>query len=181
MFFEKGQRGGEFPESSFCFTLDTVPVYEFEIFLIGNGKQFEILVIWWLDCSIRARPHHNSVLRVLPRLVVQSLSHVQLFVTPWTVAHQALLSMGFQARVLEWVAISFSRGSSWPGIKPASPALEADSLPLTHQGSPVIPAGCPLNQDGHCIPRRCVGFGVHNHRQAPVSPPTHRSLEEIGV
>ena len=114
MFSEKGQRGGEFPESSFCFTLDTVPVYEFEIFLIGNVKQLEILGIWWLDCSIRARPHHNSGLPVLPRLVVQSLSHVQLFVTPWTVAHQALLSMGFQARVLEWVAISFSRGSSWP-------------------------------------------------------------------
>ena len=31
------------------------------------------------------------------------------FATPWTVAHQASLSMGFfQARILEWVAISFS-------------------------------------------------------------------------
>ena len=29
----------------------------------------------------------------------------------------------FQARILEWVAISFSRGSSYPGIKPKSPAL----------------------------------------------------------
>ena len=37
------------------------------------------------------------------------LSHVQLFATLWTVAHQAPLSMGFfQASVLEWVAISFS-------------------------------------------------------------------------
>ena len=36
------------------------------------------------------------------------LSPVQLFVTPWAVAHQAALSMGFfQARILEWVAISF--------------------------------------------------------------------------
>ena len=36
-------------------------------------------------------------------------------VTPWTVAHQAPLSMGFfQARILEWIAISFSRGSSRP-------------------------------------------------------------------
>jgi len=33
--------------------------------------------------------------------------------TPWTVTCQAPLSMGFfQARILEWVAISFSRGSS---------------------------------------------------------------------
>ena len=36
-------------------------------------------------------------------------------VTPWTVAHQAPLSMGFpQARILEWVAISYSGESSWP-------------------------------------------------------------------
>ena len=35
-----------------------------------------------------------------------SLSHVLLFETPWTVAHQAPLSMGIlQARTLEWVAI----------------------------------------------------------------------------
>ena len=35
----------------------------------------------------------------------------------------------FQARVLKWVAISFSRGSSQRGIKPWSPALQADTLP----------------------------------------------------
>ena len=34
----------------------------------------------------------------------------------------------FQARKVEWVAISFSRGSSPPGIKPSSPAMQADSL-----------------------------------------------------
>ena len=42
-----------------------------------------------------------------------SLSHVRLFATLWTVAHQALLSMGIlQARILEWVAMPSSRGSS---------------------------------------------------------------------
>ena len=34
----------------------------------------------------------------------------------------------FQARILEWVAIFFSRGSSDPGIKPRSPVLQADAL-----------------------------------------------------
>ena len=34
----------------------------------------------------------------------------------------------FQARVLEWVAISFSRGLPDPGIEPRSPALQADTL-----------------------------------------------------
>ena len=38
----------------------------------------------------------------------------------------------FQARILEWVAISFSRGSSRPG----SPALRADSLPSEPPGKP---------------------------------------------
>ena len=45
----------------------------------------------------------------------KSLSHVHFFVTPWTVARQAPLSVGMpQARILEWVAVSFSRGSSRP-------------------------------------------------------------------
>ena len=34
-----------------------------------------------------------------------------------------------QARILEWVAISFSRGNlSNPGFEPGSPALQADDL-----------------------------------------------------
>ena len=47
--------------------------------------------------------------------VCSSLSCVWLFVTPWTVALQGPLSKGvFQERLLEWVTIPFSRGSSWP-------------------------------------------------------------------
>ena len=39
---------------------------------------------------------------------------VQLFVTPWTVACQAPLSMGIlQARILEWVAMPSSRRAPW--------------------------------------------------------------------
>ena len=42
-----------------------------------------------------------------------SLRCRRLFVTPWTVAHQASLSMGIlQARTLEWVTMPSSRGSS---------------------------------------------------------------------
>ena len=47
---------------------------------------------------------------------VQLLSHVRLFAAPWTVAHQAPLSMGIlQARILEWVAMPSSRGFSQSG------------------------------------------------------------------
>ena len=46
--------------------------------------------------------------------------------TPWTVARQAPLSLGIlQAKILEWVAMLSSRGSSHPGIKPASLASAA--------------------------------------------------------
>ena len=45
--------------------------------------------------------------------MLNRFSHVQPFVTPWTVARQAPLSMGIlQARILEWVAMPSSRGSS---------------------------------------------------------------------
>ena len=51
----------------------------------------------------------------LERESVSHFGHVRLFVTTWTVARQAPLSMGFfQARILGWVAISFSRGSFRP-------------------------------------------------------------------
>ena len=38
----------------------------------------------------------------------------------------------FQARILKWVAISFSRGSSRPRGQLVSSAWQADSLPLNH-------------------------------------------------
>ena len=56
------------------------------------------------------------------------LSCVRLFATPWTVAHQASVHGIFQARILEWVAISFSRDVPNPGIEPGSPTLQADTL-----------------------------------------------------
>ena len=48
------------------------------------------------------------------RLPAQSLSHVQPFVTPWTVAFPPGSSVHgiFQVRILKWVSISYSRGSS---------------------------------------------------------------------
>ena len=41
-------------------------------------------------------------------------SHVRLFATPWTVARQAPLSLGFSTSILEGVAMPSSRGSSRP-------------------------------------------------------------------
>ena len=41
----------------------------------------------------------------------------------------------FQSRILDWVAISFSRGSCWHRDQPTSSAWQADSLPLSHLGN----------------------------------------------
>ena len=70
-----------------------------------------------------------------------SLSHVRLSATLWTAAHQAPLYMGFQ-RQEYWSGLPFPppRGLLDSGnepMSPVSPALQADSLPLSHQGSPV--------------------------------------------
>ena len=43
-----------------------------------------------------------------------------------------------QARILDWLAIPFSRDLPDPGIKPRSPALQADSLPSELLGKPLI-------------------------------------------
>ena len=64
------------------------------------------------------------------------LSRVQLFVTPWTVARQAPLSMGFP-RQEYWNGLPFPPPGDLPdpGIETVSPALQADSLSLRYQGS----------------------------------------------
>ena len=60
----------------------------------------------------------------MPLVVVQSLSHVQLFVTLWTVALQIPLSMGFPKQEY-WGRLLFPPPGDFlnPGIKPISPAL----------------------------------------------------------
>ena len=55
---------------------------------------------------------------------MELLSHVQLFVTPWTVAYQAPLSMEF-SRQENWSGVPFPSPGDLPdpGTKPRSPAL----------------------------------------------------------
>ena len=57
--------------------------------------------------------------------------------TPWTVAHQAPLSMGF-SRQEYWSGLPFPSPGDLPkpGIKPRSPALQADALTSEPPGKP---------------------------------------------
>ena len=71
-------------------------------------------------------------------LCAQLLSHVRLFVTPWSVAWQAPLSVGFSSKNTRQGCHTLLQGIFTTQIEPmssASPALQADSLPPSHQGS----------------------------------------------
>ena len=94
----------------------------------------------------------------------QLLSCVQLSVTPWTIAHQAPLSMGFSGQEY-WSELSFPPPGDLPdpGIEPtslASPALHLMSVYLaTHSsvlawripgtGEPGGPPSMGLHRVGH--------------------------------
>ena len=69
----------------------------------------------------------------------QMLRCIQLFVTPWTVACQSFLSMGFSGQEY-WSGLPFPSPGALPdpGIEPVSSAWQVDSLPLCHLGSPVL-------------------------------------------
>ena len=63
------------------------------------------------------------------KVKVKSLSRVQLFATPWTIARQAPPSMEF-SRQEYWSGLPFPSPGDLPdsGIEPGSPALQADAL-----------------------------------------------------
>ena len=80
-----------------------------------NKTNYSFLQNLFLQCFLSYRLAHACLL--------SCFNHVWLYVTPWTIAHQALLSMRIlQASILEWVA----KGCDPPIVKPASltyPAL----------------------------------------------------------
>ena len=70
-------------------------------------------------------------------LTLESLSHVQLFVTPWTVAYQVPPSMEF-SRQEYWSGLPLPSPGNLPnpGIEPGYPALQADALLSEPRGKP---------------------------------------------
>ena len=69
---------------------------------------------------------------------MKSLSHVQLFATPWAVAHQAPPSMGF-SRQEYWSGLPFPSPGDLPdpGIEPRYPALQTEVLTSEPPGKPL--------------------------------------------
>ena len=91
----------------------------------------------------------SSLLLLL--LLLNHFSHVWLFVTQWTVAHQAPLSMGF-SRQEYWSGLPCRPPGDFPNprMQPRSPASQADSLPLRHQGGPPTSPSSPQYLKKHC-------------------------------
>ena len=71
------------------------------------------------------------------KVKVKLLSHVWLFVTPWTVVYQAPQSMEF-SRQEYWCGLTFPSPGDLPnpGIEPGSLTLQADALPSDPPGKP---------------------------------------------
>ena len=114
------------------------------------------------------------------KVKVRSLSHVRLFATqtPWTVAHQAPLSMGF-SRQEYWSGLPFPSPRDHPdlGIEFKSPTLQADALTSEPPGKPPViylgpnyGGGNEVLQMGPCRP-------CYSRCPQPCSrpPPTHAS------
>ena len=95
--------------------------------------------IYWRDFSHCAFLTPSPKISWLPARVLSHLSCVWLFVTPWSVACQIPLSMRF-SRQEYWIGSQDPPGDlPDPGIEPkspVSPALQADSLLLSHQRNP---------------------------------------------
>ena len=96
--------------------------------------------------------------------VVWPLSFVRLFVTPWTVAHQAPLSMGFPAKntgmgchfLLQ--GIFLTQGSNTYLLH-----WQADSLPLSHQGNPIFRCTLFLIKTARSPSKELLQFSPHHH------------------
>ena len=84
----------------------------------------------WCSCS-------NTFINLVSPVVTYILSHVWLFATSWTTVHLAPQSLGFSWQEY-WNELPFPPPGDLPNswIEPTCLALQADSIPLSHKGSP---------------------------------------------
>ena len=130
------------------------PKYWSFSFSISPSNEYSGLIsfqIDWFDLAVQGTKasilqHSAFFMGQLSLLMkVKLLSRVRLFATPWTVAHQAPSSMGF-SRQEYWSGLPFPSPGDLPdpGIKPTSPALQADALTSVPPGKQ---SGSQKNRD----------------------------------
>ena len=101
--------------------------------VIHTVKGFQVINETEVDVFLEV-PALSVIQRVC---MISHFSRVQLFVTPWTVARQAPLSVDF-SRQEYWGGLPFHSPGYLPnpGIIPRFPALQVDSLPPEPPGRP---------------------------------------------
>ena len=108
---------------------------------------------WESDQSKVWTSQASAWVRIPWKVKVKFLSHVWLFATPWTVAYQSPLSVGF-SRQEYWNGLPFPSPGDLPnpGMEPGSPALQTDALPSEPPRKPNVPINIPNwttgSQDG---------------------------------
>jgi len=109
-----------------------------------TGTKGEEWVFWMQKLNDLRNVSDKDAMKSSPRLMhacvlLSRFSHVQLFATPWTIAHQAPLSMGF-SRQEYWSGSPCPPPGDLPdtGIKPRSLALQEDSLPSEPPGKSLV-------------------------------------------
>ena len=122
-----------------------------------------LLERYWLTHRIARRVWKSESESVSCSIMSDSLQPLGLYSPPDSSAHGIL-----QARILEWVAIPFSRGSSRPRIEPRSPALQADSLPSEPPGKPGDNAPKWVAELGKVLP-------LHQYQPLQLVSPTARA------
>ena len=108
---------------------------------------------WWVGVYGVAQSW-TRLKRLSSSMCAKLLQFCLLLVTPWTVALQAPLSLGF-SRQEYWSGLPFPSPGYLPnpGIKPMSavaPALQVDSSPLSHWGSPKGSVHTLIQNDKNC-------------------------------
>ena len=118
-----------------------------------------VLWLYWRNILV-CRKYTLKYLRVLEHQTGNFSSVAQLYSNlcdPMGYTVHGIL----QARILEWVAIPFSRGLS----QPRSPALQVDSLPAEPQGKPTNAGEGSLFLLQHIFPTQESNWGLLHCRQ----------------
>ena len=105
-----------------------------DCFMVMGRMNYPLLESLEVDCTINGQKYYREIQasdRCMGQILLkyQSLSHVLIFATPGTIAHQAPLYMGF-SRQEYWSGLPFPSPGDLPDprIKPSSPAWQADAL-----------------------------------------------------
>ena len=134
------------PEKSSCLFINSSLIRKNSIMSFSQMTFFDIVLCFFPPIASDACGTHLGLYYLWGGPIDSSpcmcchFSHFWLFATPWTVARQAPLSMGF-SRQEYWSGLPCPLPGDLPDpeiepVSPASPVLQADSLPLSHQVSP---------------------------------------------